>query len=36
MAFGHFVAFSNEQKAVAFERYLKIASGRAFAKKRPR
>jgi len=31
-----YVAFSDEQKAVAFERYLKTASGRAFAKKRLR
>ncbi|WP_441232892.1 GIY-YIG nuclease family protein [Bradyrhizobium sp. 930_D9_N1_4] len=29
-----YVAFSNEQQAAAFERYLKSASGRAFAKKR--
>jgi putative endonuclease len=29
-----YVAFSDEKKAVAFERYLKSASGRAFAKKR--
>ncbi len=29
-----YVAFSNEQQAVAFERYLKTASGRAFSKKR--
>ena len=29
-----YVAFSDEQKAQAFERYLKTASGRAFAKKR--
>ncbi len=29
-----YVAFSNEQQAVAFEKYLKSASGRAFAKKR--
>ncbi|MEJ0074260.1 MAG: GIY-YIG nuclease family protein [Alphaproteobacteria bacterium] len=29
-----YVAFSNEAKAVAFERYLKSSSGRAFAKKR--
>ena len=28
------VAFTNEEKAVAFERYLKTASGRAFARKR--
>ena len=29
-----YVAFSNERQAVAFEKYLKSASGRAFAKKR--
>lgn len=29
-----YVAFSNEKQAVAFENYLKSASGRAFAKKR--
>jgi putative endonuclease len=29
-----YIAFSNEQRAVAFEKYLKTASGRAFAKKR--
>jgi putative endonuclease len=29
-----YIAFSNEKQAVAFERYLKSASGRAFAKKR--
>jgi predicted GIY-YIG superfamily endonuclease len=29
-----YVAFSNKAQAVAFERYLKSASGRAFAKKR--
>jgi predicted GIY-YIG superfamily endonuclease len=28
------VAFTNRQKAVGFERYLKSPSGRAFAKKR--
>jgi predicted GIY-YIG superfamily endonuclease len=28
------VAFSDEKRAVAFERYLKSGSGRAFAKKR--
>lgn len=28
------VAFTNRQKAVAFEKYLKSPSGRAFAKKR--
>ena len=31
-----YIAFSNKEKAVAFERYLKSASGRAFAKKRLR
>lgn len=29
-----YIAFSNAKQAVAFERYLKSASGRAFAKKR--
>jgi putative endonuclease len=29
-----YVAFSDEKNAQAFERYLKTASGRAFAKKR--
>jgi predicted GIY-YIG superfamily endonuclease len=29
-----YVAFSDEGKAFAFEKYLKSASGRAFAKKR--
>jgi predicted GIY-YIG superfamily endonuclease len=29
-----YVAFSNETQALAFEKYLKSASGRAFAKKR--
>jgi putative endonuclease len=29
-----YVAFDTESKAVAFERYLKTPSGRAFAKKR--
>ncbi len=29
-----YVAFSDEVMAVAFERYLKTASGRAFARKR--
>ena len=29
-----YIAFSNQKQAVAFERYLKSASGRAFAKKR--
>ena len=29
-----YVAFSDEAKAFAFEKYLKSASGRAFAKKR--
>jgi putative endonuclease len=28
------LAFTDQQQAVAFERYLKTASGRAFAKKR--
>ena len=28
------IAFTNRQKAIAFEKYLKIPSGRAFAKKR--
>jgi predicted GIY-YIG superfamily endonuclease len=31
-----YIAFSDETKAVAFERYLKSASGRAFARKRLR
>jgi putative endonuclease len=31
-----YVAFSDAAKAVAFERYLKTSSGRAFAKKRLR
>jgi predicted GIY-YIG superfamily endonuclease len=31
-----YVAFSDEAKAIAFERYMKSASGRAFAKKRLR
>jgi putative endonuclease len=31
-----YLAFSDEAKAIAFERYLKTASGRAFAKKRLR
>ena len=31
-----YVAFSEDQKAVEFERYLKSASGRAFARKRLR
>ncbi|HEX5212123.1 MAG TPA: GIY-YIG nuclease family protein [Pseudolabrys sp.] len=31
-----YLAFSNKDKAVAFERYLKSSSGRAFAKKRLR
>jgi predicted GIY-YIG superfamily endonuclease len=31
-----YVAFSEKAKAVAFERYMKSASGRAFAKKRLR
>lgn len=29
-----YIAFSNEQQAFAFEKYLKSPSGRAFAKKR--
>jgi putative endonuclease len=29
-----YIAFSNESKAVAFEKYLKSGSGRAFANKR--
>ena len=29
-----YIAFSDVQQAVAFEKYLKSASGRAFAKKR--
>jgi putative endonuclease len=29
-----YVAFSNTERATAFERYLKSASGRAFARKR--
>ena len=29
-----YLAFSNEKQAFAFEKYLKSASGRAFAKKR--
>ena len=29
-----YIAFSDEQKAFEFERYLKTSSGRAFAKKR--
>jgi putative endonuclease len=31
-----YVAFSDEAKALAFERYLKSGSGRAFAKRRLR
>jgi predicted GIY-YIG superfamily endonuclease len=31
-----YIAFSEEGKAIAFERYLKTASGRAFANKRLR
>ena len=31
-----YIAFSDKAKAVAFERYLKTASGRAFANKRLR
>jgi predicted GIY-YIG superfamily endonuclease len=29
-----YLGFSNPEKAVAFERYMKSSSGRAFAKKR--
>jgi len=29
-----YIAFSDQKQAVAFEKYLKSASGRAFAKKR--
>jgi predicted GIY-YIG superfamily endonuclease len=29
-----YIAFSDEKQAIAFERYLKSASGRAFARKR--
>ncbi len=29
-----YIAFSDEKRAIAFEKYLKSASGRAFAKKR--
>jgi putative endonuclease len=29
-----YIAFSDETKAIAFERYLKTSSGRAFARKR--
>ena len=29
-----YIAFSNEKKAIAFEKYLKSGSGRAFSKKR--
>lgn len=32
--FKTYVAFSDEAQAVSFEKYLKSASGRAFAKKR--
>jgi hypothetical protein len=31
-----YVAFSDPHKAIAFERYMKTASGRAFANKRLR
>ena len=31
-----YIAFADEAKAIAFERYLKTASGRAFANKRLR
>jgi predicted GIY-YIG superfamily endonuclease len=30
-----YLAFSGEERAIAFERYLKAGSGRAFAAKRP-
>jgi putative endonuclease len=30
-----YIAFTEEKQAFAFEKYLKSASGRAFAKKRP-
>jgi predicted GIY-YIG superfamily endonuclease len=30
-----YIAFNDEKQAIASERYLKSASGRAFAKKRP-
>ena len=33
-ALGTYVAFADERQAFAFEKYLKSASGRAFAKKR--
>ncbi len=33
-AFKTYVAFSSQTRAFAFEKYLKTASGRAFAKKR--
>ncbi len=29
-----YIAFAKQEKAIAFERYLKFQSGRAFAKKR--
>ncbi len=29
-----FITFSEDERAIAFEKYLKTASGRAFAKKR--
>jgi hypothetical protein len=29
-----YIAFSDEKRAVAFEKYLKSGSGRAFSKKR--
>jgi len=35
-ALSPYIAFSEEAKAIAFERYLKSASGRAFANKRLR
>jgi hypothetical protein len=31
---GSYLAFPDESQAIAFERYLKTVSGRAFAKKR--
>jgi predicted GIY-YIG superfamily endonuclease len=31
---GTYIAFSDEKRAFAFEKYLKSSSGRAFAKKR--
>lgn len=29
-----YIAFDSEEKAIAFERYIKVGSGNAFAKKR--